>query len=228
MALHVSGDISNPMKKYFPESGIHYVFLAAWVALFWVIFCWGFWDKGLYALGINQTLFGGLLLAFLIACLPRRFSFDQDIYWFAPLCLIFLGFSFFENPYLKLINIFVLPFLIAGAFCFAALEKRQEKKWDFEFVSHIAGRMFAPFTCLPRAHKDIEAQCTFEQGTTKTALRILIGCAVFLGVAFAIIVPLLSSADPVFAEYISVFWDWFLDVFSSRLAWQVLLSPSAS
>lgn len=45
---------------------------AASIALFWVIFNWGFWEKGIYSLGFNATVFVFLILASFILSVREK------------------------------------------------------------------------------------------------------------------------------------------------------------
>ena len=70
------------------------------LSLFWVIFLWGVWDRGVYALGFNAFLFWLSALALFFWVLKHEKHYNsRDLVWLIPLGLIALSFSLYENPF---------------------------------------------------------------------------------------------------------------------------------
>src|SRR3989344_7547198 len=86
----------------------HKIIFSSALSLFWVIFMWGFWERGVYALGVNAFVYGALLLWFLIWVMDKNGWYQKsDRAWIIPLLLMALSFVLFENPFFKAFNLLV-------------------------------------------------------------------------------------------------------------------------
>ena len=87
------------------------------LSLFWVIFIWGFWDQGVYALGLNAFVYLAGLAGLFVRLLQRcQVRVRDNLVWLVPSGLIIISFAIYENPFLKIISLLVLP--AAFAVCY--------------------------------------------------------------------------------------------------------------
>ncbi|MCF7795392.1 DUF4173 domain-containing protein [Patescibacteria group bacterium] len=194
-------------------------------AFFWVISLWNFWDKGIYALGFNATIFGLLLLALFIWVLYEKgYYIKNDLLWIMPMFLIFLSYSIYDNPFLKITSLLFTPIMLGIFYNQAFLKDKKTKNWDFEFISKIISRFFSFLIKINQSAR-LYLNLIIPSGKTKknTAARIIGGVVLFLIIAFTVFIPLLSAADAVFAGQVQVIYDWFLNIFSSVLVYKVLV-----
>lgn len=198
--------------------------LSALPAIFWVVFLWNFWDKDIYALGFNATVFGFLFLGLFIWVLYKKgYYTNHDLFWIIPMVLIFLSYSIYDNPFLKTISLLVLPAMFALFYNQAFLSNKKTKLWNFEFILKIAGRFFSFLTKIGQT-AGLYLNLIIPAGKTKknTAARVIGGLFLFLIIALTVFVPLLSSADAVFADKVQVVYDWFLDILSLPFIYKLL------
>lgn len=179
------------------------------LALFWVIFLWRFWEKGVFALGINASIFFILLLALFMRRLhSEKYYHKQDLYWTIPLILIAFSFLFYANPFLKIINLFVYPLLAALFINYGFLRGKAERYWGANFIFRMIARFFSFFRRLGSAlnhYLDI-LSLRGGQGRGMTR-RIVTGAILLLLVALTVVIPLLSSADPIFGDKLAFVYD---------------------
>lgn len=178
-----------------------YVFLwAVGTSLFWVIFLWGFWMKGAYALGFNATVFWLLMLGFFAyANRPVSLFLRKNLSWVIPFLAMALSFSLYQNPWLNMITAGILPIAYAGFVNYAALKNRDKHIWNLHFMNGILERVF-------QVLENLEDSCRFFfcflfPGSEKARYimkRVLLGLGIFSLVAVIFVIPLLASADPVF------------------------------
>lgn len=191
------------------------------LSLYWVIAIWGFWSDFLDALGFNVTIFLlGILATFLYATGVKNLK--KDYFWVFPIILIAASFSLWENPFLKAINIFFLPFILS---IFFAYSFSQEKKVDLRFlILAILGRILILIK-IAEAVRLLFGRLNFIKGEKqKIASRIVLGLLLFFLLAFTVFIPLLSSADPTFAQLVSGLMEWFRDIISFRYAGRLLFA----
>ena len=198
--------------------------LSAVPAVFWVIFLWNFWYKGVDALGFNATTFFFLLLGLFVWVLYKKGCYaTRDLFWIIPVVLIALSYSLYDNPFLKVISLLVLPLLFAVFYIQAFLPDKKDRLWDFEFVSKIAGRFFS---FLPQIRKSIASYLNLivpaSENKNRVWVRVVIGLVLFSLIALTVFIPLLSSADAVFAAKAQIIYDWFLEIFSLPLVYKIL------
>ena len=119
------------------------LFLSIIPAIFWVVFLWNFWDKGIYILGFNATIFGFISLGLFIWVLRQKGHYTKyDLFWIIPMILIFLSYSIYDNPFLKITSLLVLPAMFALFYNQAFLTDKKTRRWNFEFILKIVVDFF--------------------------------------------------------------------------------------
>ncbi len=177
------------------------------LSLFWVVFIWGFWDKGPLALGINASVFFIALLAMFIRPLCCNKPRDKkDLYWLIPLGLIAFSFLFYENPFIKMVNVFVYPVLIFLFVNYGFLKDKEKRYWGINFIANFITRFFSLFGWLGASLKYYIEIIGPKRGKG-AARQIALGLVLLLAVAFVVVIPLLSSADPVFGDKLAFIYD---------------------
>jgi hypothetical protein len=191
--------------------------LAIAFSLFAVIFLWGFWHRGVFALGLNFFVFSAGFFSLIIYRLVKEKNYSKnDLFWITPFFLIILSFFLYNNPFTKVVNFFVMPFLFAFFFTFSFVSDKKEKIWNGFLVRKILGKIIFFFDKINDA-----CACYFELlrmkkgGKKPLYLRILAGVALLLVIAVGLILPLLSSVDPIFAGQVKYFYDYFSKIISS-------------
>lgn len=199
------------------------LFLSATLAIFWVIFLWNFWDKGVYALGFNAAAFWLLLFGFFIFSLFKSGRYlRHDLYWIVPITLIMISYALYDNPFLKLISLLILPLVLGVFYNQAFLLDKKERLWNFAFILKIIARFFSFLREIGLTVKFCASLILpVDNSKERVGLRITIGLILFFIIAFTIFIPLLSSADLVFAFKAQVVYDWFLKIISLPFAYKL-------
>src|SRR3989344_2137569 len=197
------------------------------LAAFWVIFLWNFWDKGIYALGINAFVFGALVFGFFVWVLFKKGGYlKEDLVWIVPLSLIIISFLLYDNPFVKVVTLFVWPVSFIVFYNYAFLNNRKEKSWDFSFLFHLF--MERLLAILGNTGKSAILYLEFiipaNDKYKKIIARVLIGFALFLIITFAVLVPLLSSADATFARAAQAVREWVTDLISLPLVYRLIFA----
>jgi len=200
------------------------LFLCSAISLFWVIFVWNFWSEGIYALGFNAFVFLLLFMILFIWMLYRKEKFViRDLIWLLPIFLIALSFGIYDNPFLKIVSIIIFPVLFAVFYNQAYLDDKSKRHWNFHFLLKILGRIF---TFLGRIGQSIilYLELIIPAGEVKRRIiaKIIVGIILFLIIALTVFVPLLSSADSVFADKMQVIYDWIKEVFSMPFIYKII------
>lgn len=196
---------------------------SALISAFWVIFLWNFWDKGIFALGLNAAFFLFSLLALFVFNLYQKISYaKQDLFWLLPIALIILSFALFENPFLKAINLLVLPVLFAVFYNQAFLSNKKTIRWSFKFILKIIERFFSFFKKIGETATSYLGLIIPSDKTKKqTAAKIIGGILLFLLLALTIFIPLLSSADALFASKVQFIYDLFINTISLPVIYKI-------
>jgi len=194
-------------------------FLSALLAVFWVVFLWNFWDKGVYALGFNAAIFGFLFLGLFIWVLFKKVAYvKSDLTWIIPLGLIVLSFALYDNPFLKGSSLLVFPVLFVIFYNQAFLKDKKTTIWNSQFILKIIERFFSFFTELGRsATSYLNLIIPVKKEKKGVIVRVIGGLLLFLLLALTVFIPLLSSADAVFAGKVQALYDFFTHIFSLPL-----------
>ncbi len=185
-------------------------------ALFWVIFLWGTWMKGVYALGFNATVFWLLMLGFFAYVnRPIDLFFRKNFYWVVPFLAMTLSFSLYQNPWLNTITAWILPVFYAFSVNYSALKDREKHSWNLRLAGGLFERILR---FLEKVENSGIAFFYFlfpaNERVRHIAKRVLLGLGIFLLVAVIFVIPLLSSADAVFSGMMQVAINYLADLIS--------------
>ena len=112
-------------------------------AIFWVIFLWNFWDKGPYAMGFNATVFGfGVLAVLTWSLIKNKVYAKNDLIWLIPLGLIFLSYSSYDNPFIKLTSLILSPLLLSLFYIQAYGSDKNIITWDLGFMVRVLAKVW--------------------------------------------------------------------------------------
>jgi len=195
------------------------------LALFWVAFLWGFWKNGVYALGLNAFIFFAFTLGLFVWILYyKRWHSGHDLFWIIPLALIALSYLIYDNPFLKTVNMLVYPVLGAVFINYGFLKDKEKRHWDLNLVSRGLGRIFSFLGKLAEAvNTYIDALVPKSRRGRGTGRKIVLGVGLFLIIAVTIIIPLLTSADPVFGQKIDVIYGLVKDFISVTIVYKCVV-----
>lgn len=185
------------------------------ISLYFVTFLWGMWPKGIFAFGLNMTVFLFLLLGlFCYAAKGRRILQHHNAYWLLPLSMMILSFALYDNPFLKVITLLVGPVVMALFYNYSFLEERGRIHWNLPFLGAMLNRIVAVLDKLPYS-ASVLSHCILPSSKVSPIVRkVLTGLLLFILIASFFIIPLLSSADPLFAERIGDLANWVIDFIS--------------
>lgn len=201
--------------------------VCAGLAVFWVIFLWNFWDRDIYALGINAFVFLALFLGFFVWILFEKGRYlKEDLLWIIPLSLIIVSFSLYDNPFVKVVTLFVWSVSFVVFYNYAFLNDRRERSWDLSFALHLFIERLV--TILGNIGKSAILYLEFiipaNEKYKKIIARILIGFALFMIIALAVLIPLLSSADATFAHAVKMVYGWVTKIISLPFVYRLLFA----
>ena len=187
-----------PQQKHF----------CAGLAFFCVVFLWGFFDRGPYALGLNAFTFLSLFFGLFLWILHKNGKYtSSDLVWIIPIILIITGFLLYDNPFIKIVSIPILPTLFVLFYSQALLSGKQKTYWGFMFFIQILTRALSLAGQLGESIK--------VYTNKQLIIRVVIGVVIFLVAALLVFLPLLSSADVVFSKKAKVITDWLQSIFST-------------
>ncbi|MDD4271197.1 MAG: DUF4173 domain-containing protein [Patescibacteria group bacterium] len=184
--------------------------LCAGLAIFWVIFIWGFWQKGIYALGINYFIFLSLFGGLFFGVIYKKVKFSiNDLIWLAPIFSIILSFLIYDNPFLKIISLLILPVIFAFFYNYLSLENKEARHWDFYFLFKMIKRFFSFLSKIGLA-AILYIELIIPAGKNKKRIiaKVAAGILLFLIISLTVIIPLLSSADKVFSGKTEFIYSW--------------------
>lgn len=186
------------------------------ISLFWVLFLWRFWENGVESMGFNATVFGVLLLGFfLFSRKDRRVSLRGNYFWLAPMIFMLLSFSLYENPFLKNITLLIFPFLFAFFYNYSFFEQKKTQPWNDIFIMESIERFFQFIPWGKRAFFYLFDGILPGSNEKKAIFKkTILGVVLFLAIAFVIVIPLLSAADPQFQSYMDSIVFWFSGIIS--------------
>lgn len=178
------------------------VFIIASVVLaaFIVFTQWGLFSNGVFSLGLN-VLLAGIVFWFLI--LSSRINKVRDNWaWYLPLWLILLSIVVYENPWLKLISICLLPFVTGFVFSYRELADCNTLFWNKKLADILIFRALLPLTSMREAKGLISQKARLNENGVGVLLRkSAIGFLILVPVS-ALVLVLLTSADANFASLV--------------------------
>jgi len=216
---------SSKQTEILTKKSIIKLISCAGLSLFWVVFIWNFWDKGIYALGLNAFFFLLLFTGLFIWILHKKGRlFKNDLIWIIPLSLIILSFLIYDNPFLKVVSMLVFPVSFTIFYNYAFLDDKKTRHWDFYFFSKTLARIFSFLSKIGESITSyIELMIPAGKTKRKVIVKIISGIILFLIIALTVFIPLLSSADTVFADKMQVIYDWIKEVFSIPVVYKIII-----
>jgi hypothetical protein len=185
------------------------------LSLYWAIFCWGIWEKGPLAVGFNATIFAILMFVIFDHFIDNKTPWKKLLHWIVPMGLIALSFSVYENPYVKIANIIILPAVFVAYHIMQSTPESEGIEWTYQWINHLLTRAVSVFAKIYTAVATISTTIIpYNQKTSSVAARVLIGLGIFVVLAVTIFIPLLMSADAAFAELMQGMMDWIYELLS--------------
>lgn len=194
------------------------------LSLFFIIFLWGLWSKEFFALGINFALYLTLVTLFFVSRLRQNNKYStNDLAWIIPLLLLSLSFALYENPFFKVFGLLSFPVLLALFYTYAFVDQKKEIDWDGLFIFKIIKHCLSFFLFLITSVRLlVDSVYDKENGDMGIVKRVVIGLALLL-FSLLIIIPLLSSADPLFAQKLKPFYDAIIDILSTSIVAKIIV-----
>ncbi|MDD5041341.1 MAG: DUF4173 domain-containing protein [Candidatus Peribacteraceae bacterium] len=185
------------------------VYVGLGLALFWILAGWGIWEQGPYAMGVNYTVFTlGVALFFSVHADERPLK-KTHLPWLVPILLIALSFLLYENPFVKMVNILVLVPLFVCFRVVVSTPNYERLSWNRTWIEHVLRRFFGAIGQIGIAIETIvKIVIPFGTEHIRTMSKIVMGLVIFVVLAFVIFIPLLSAADPAFAEMMRAIVDY--------------------
>ncbi len=200
------------------------LFWSLGLALFWVTFLWGFFSRGIYAMGTNAFVYLAATLAlFLWTMRHEGVSLRKNAVWIAPVFLIISSYLLYDNPFLKIVNLLALPTLFTLFYNEAFLSARGRARWGRKTIEALVWRALSIVTHVRKAGDLIERSVLRARKDPSTAKRVVMGSVIFLLVAVVVVIPLLSAADPAFAAAMGFVTDWMKRLLSTSLFGKITL-----
>jgi hypothetical protein len=198
--------------------------LCAGLSAFGVIFMWGFWSQGVYALGVNAFLLGLLTYALFIGTLYKKGRLlKSDLIWIIPLGLILSSFLIYDNPFLKVTSILVLIAMFALFFNYAFLDDKKSRPWNFVFFVRILNRVLSFLGQIGKsATWYLELIIPASKAKKKIIAKVIFGIILFLIIALTVFIPLLSAADAVFAGKMQAVYSGVKEIFSLPVIYKII------
>lgn len=170
------------------------------ISLFAVFSHWGFWDIGVYALGWNSTVTYLCLLVLLLHDKPF-IKFRENWAWLVPIIFMALSFGLYENPWLKVISMLVLPISIGVFLSYSHTVDRQQQWWSSRFLAWLGLTALTVIPQWPRASAHLRSAVSNQVDSSKVSIlkRVARSLAILIPLLF-IILALLSSADQRFDQ----------------------------
>ncbi len=194
------------------------------LALFWVVFLWGFIERGIVALGLNAFVYLGATLAlFLWVMKNEGVSLKKNTAWIVPIALIVASYALYDNPILKAVSIPALPALFALFYNEAFLSAHGRMRWDGGALLTLVRRAFSPFIHVRNAIDLTERALARVWKNPGIAKRVAAGIGIFAFMAAAVVIPLLSSADAQFAATMGFVSRWLSQLFTASFFGKTLV-----
>jgi hypothetical protein len=200
------------------------LFWSLGLALFWVIFLWGFFSKGVYAFGLNAFIYlAGFLALFLWTMRHEGVPLKKNLVWIVPICLMILSYALYDNPFLKIVSLLALPALFILFYNDAFLAQHGRVRWSAKILEVLVWRSLSVVTHLRKAGDLIERLASKVKREPTALKRVVVGVALFLLIAVVVVIPMLSSADAQFGAYVGFVNDWLKRLLSTSLFGKFLL-----
>ncbi|MDD5102794.1 MAG: DUF4173 domain-containing protein [Candidatus Peribacteraceae bacterium] len=179
------------------------VFATMLLSLYWVLTLWGIWTKEVSALGWNLTVFVVALVCLYTHAGRSQRPGAREYVWLVPLLLIALSFALYENPFIKAVNMLVLPLLFVAYFIITSTKHHENVVWNSAWIRRMVERALGVVQQIEPAIAAM-AHALIPGGKQKSDLikRIVTGLAILVFVSLVLFIPLLSGADAAFAAMV--------------------------
>jgi hypothetical protein len=196
----------------------------------WAALLWNFWDRGVFALGVNAAVYlAALASLFLWMARSKGIDLRENLRWVVPIFLIIASYALYDNPFLKSVSLLVLPVLFAGFLNHAFLEEKGRHPWDLRLLLTLVGRVAGfLFGLWHAAALHLQLIENAENRRHETLRRVVLGVVLFLAIASAVIVPLLASADATFGAQTDAILQWFGRFISADTVMKILVAAILS
>ena len=187
-------------------------------SLLWVVFVWGFWEKELFAIGVNATVYLALLAGLFIWELRRHgISIKKQLYWMIPIGMIIVSFALYDNPFLKAFSFFFLPLLFVVFYNVSFLKDGEHVFWSGGFLAKLFERCMGFLGTLGQSIRTHLRLIAFSSKRGGIIQRIVFGLVLFLIISVVLVLPILSSADAAFATAVSGVMQWLQTILSATI-----------
>jgi hypothetical protein len=210
------------LGRFEEKNNLKLVFVAL-VSLFYVMFVWNFWSRGIYALGVNFSIFLLLMMAVFSWELIKQNKITKEIsIWLIPVFLIILSFSFYDNPFLKVTTLLSFPIIFVLFYNYAFLDNRLSHYWGIDFFREIIKRFFSFFRELGKVNLlYTELLIPANKQKREIIAKVLLGLVLFVIIALIVFIPLLSSADSVFDDKMQIIYDYIKDLIAVSTMYKI-------
>ncbi len=193
------------------------------LAVFWVVFLWGFFENGPFSLGINAAVFALLVLGLLgnVFTDNRPLWSTKQWRWLVPFLMIAASYALYATPIIKIINIPVVPVLLV-IFATYALLGDSSVRWGWGFLQAVVLRAFAWLGKLGTAIREY-SRTLFGTGSSNMVRRAIAGAILLLVIVVMVILPLLSSSDPQFKILVQPLLDFLGRLAEIETLWRVVV-----
>jgi len=196
------------------------------LSVFWVVFFWNVWDREIYVLGFNAFVFlMGFIGLFIWMLVSKKKYNHKDLLWIIPIILITISFLLYDNPFIKIVTMLVLPVSFIVFYNYAMLEDKAKRKWDLYFGANILKRVFKIVGSIGKsATLYLEPIIPVNRKYKKIISKVLFGVIIFLIIALTIFIPLLSSADSKFGDMMQVIYNWIQELLSLPFIYRIIVA----
>jgi hypothetical protein len=199
-------------------------FIAVWSILTAAFYVTAMWGSEISELGLGMAIYlAGVFGLFLWLMRRRGQSLAANAYWIVPGLLLTASYLLYSNPFVKGVNILVLPAALAVFYGLAQLSPERRFRWSAAFAATSMARLLSPVTKLfasARVHASLGSSAKQNRSTTKSVVT---GLVLMLAVVAVVVLPLLASADAAFAGLVDTFLKWFQGLLDAETVARILV-----
>lgn len=178
------------------------VALALGIGIFFTVFLWNFWTSGVNSVGINFMVFASLVILFYVLTQQKRLS-RKSISWLLPTMVIIISLGIYSTPFTGIISLLLLPIIF---FVFTSHESHKNLRqiiWSKLAPFTLGGLFITLLSSIFRAPEELNikdpASISKRKIDSAMLTQIAMGVIILFAVSVIVVIPLLSSADAVFA-----------------------------
>ncbi len=195
------------------------IILSVIIAIFSVIFLWWFWSNWWESLWLNASVFWFFILAYyLIWIKDYKKFFKTNFFWFIPISFLILSFSIYENPYLKSINIWLIPISTIFFLGFWITKFEWSKIWNFKMISKVIFKKLKIWKAI-----NVLSDTVNKGKANQVAFKKIFIWIAILAAITPIILSILTSADEKFRTTIEQIWNNIDSTIILRIAFAIIM-----